>query len=226
MIITCKNLGVFMNLKTKIEIENFLKKQRIIKYKKGQILVRPEDSLGKIILEKEGYARIYKMTSDGKEISWPKLRPMWAYSISSALLERENEYYAEAITNLEAWVIPVKDFMEFLEKNTVIHSEIYKGIISELLELSEQIEKIMFAEAYAKIAILIKDLADKFGKKDKNKIIIELNIPHRILASITGLTRETVTLQVLKMQKENIVEGKSRNFIIKDMEKLISIAQI
>lgn len=216
-----------MNLKIKTEIESFLKKQRIIKYKKGQILVRPEDNLGKIILEKEGYARIYKMTSDGKEISWPKLRPMWTYSISSALLERENEYYAEAISNLEAWVIPVKDFMEFINKNKELHLEIYKEIIAELLELSEQIEKIMFAEAYSKVAILIKDLADKFGKKDKNgTTIVKFNVAHRILASITGLTRETVTLQILKLQKEKIIEGRSRNFIIKDMDKLTAISQL
>lgn len=215
-----------MNLEIKKEIENFLKKQRVIKYKKGQILVRPEDSLDKIILEKKGYARIYKVTSDGREISWPKLRPMWAYSISSALLERENEYYAEAITNLEAWVIPIKDFMKFIDENEAIHSAVYKEVMVELLELSEQIEKLMFTEAYTKIAILIKDLADKFGKKNKNEVIVEFNVAHRILASITGLTRETVTLQILKMQKEKIIASKSRNFVIKDMDKLIEISQI
>ena len=215
-----------MDSKTKIEIKKFLEGQRIIKYKKGQILVRPEDDLGKIVLEKEGFARVYKMTDDGKEISWPSLRPMWMYSISAALLERENEYYAEAVSDLEAYVVPTKDFMTFLKEKMDIHPEVYKEVISELLLLSEQLEKLMFSEAYAKVAILIEDFADRFGKKEGNKIVIDFNIPHRVMASISGLTRETVTLQVLKMQKEKILKAKSRNIVIDDMEKLREISQI
>lgn len=209
-----------MDLKIKTEINNFLKKQRVVNYKKGQILVRPEDSLGKIILEKEGYARVFKMTNEGKEISWPELRPMWMYSISSALIEKENEYYAEAITDLEAWVVPISDFMDFLKEKKTIHLEIYKEIITEFLDLSEQIEKIMVAEAYEKVGILIESLANKFGKESNGEIIVGFNVPHRILASITGLTRETVTLQILKMQKKNILEARSRNLIIKDISRL------
>lgn len=209
-----------MDLEIKTEINNFLKKQRVVNYKKGQILVRPEDSLGKIILEKEGYARVFKMTSEGKEISWPELRPMWMYSISSALIEKENEYYAEAITDLEAWVVPISDFMDFLKEKKTIHLEIYKEIITEFLDLSEQIEKIMVAEAYEKVGILIESLANKFGKESNGEIIVGFNVPHRILASITGLTRETVTLQILKMQKKNILEARSRNLIIKDISRL------
>jgi CRP/FNR family transcriptional regulator, cyclic AMP receptor protein len=214
-----------MDLKIKTEIKNFLEKQRVIKYKKGQILVRPEDDLGKIVLEKEGFSRVYKMTSDGKEVSWPNLRPLWIYSISSALLEKENEYYAEAVSDLEAYVVPIKDFMAFLEEKTV-YTEVYKELVEELLILSEQLEKLMFSEAYGKVAVLIEDFAKRFGKRDGNKIVMESNIPHRVLASISGLTRETVTLQVLKLQKEKILKAKSRNIVINDIKKLEEIAQI
>lgn len=215
-----------MDSKIKIEIKNFLEKQRVIKYKKGQILVRPEDDLGKIVLEKKGFARVYKMTDDGKEVSWPNLRPMWIYSISSALLKRENDYYVEAVSDLEAYVVPVKDFMTFLKEGINIRTKVYEEIIEELLILSEQLEKLIFSEAYEKVAILIEDFAKKFGKRDDNKITMETNIPHRVLASISGLTRETVTLQILKLQKENILKAKSRNIVINDINKLEEIAQI
>ena len=215
-----------MDLKIKAEIEEFLKKGRVIRYKKGQILVRPEDDLGKIVLEKEGYARVYKMTDDGKEISWPSIRPMWVYSISSALLERENEYYAEAVTDLEAYVVSVNDFMEFLKEKMAVYPEIYKEVIKELILLLEQVEKLIFAEAYAKVAIMIEEFASRFGKKEGNKMEIGFNIPHRVMASISGLTRETVTLQILKMQKDGIIKARSRNIVINDWEKLKEIGQI
>jgi len=210
----------------KSEIKNFLKKYKTIRYKKGQILVRPGDNLGKIVLEKTGYARIYKVTTDGKEISWPIIRPMWTYSLISSILENENEYYAEAITNLEAWVVPMSDFINFLQAKKEIELETYKSVIIDLFKLSEKMEKLIFAEALQKMAILIDDLAQNFGEKQKNEIVINFNVPHRVLASITGLTRETVTLQILKMQKNKILYNKGRSIVVKDVKKLKLLGQM
>ncbi|MDD4937883.1 MAG: Crp/Fnr family transcriptional regulator [Candidatus Shapirobacteria bacterium] len=215
-----------MNQKMKSEVEVFFRKHKLIKYKKGQILVRPDDNLGKIFLEKTGYARVYKITDSGREISWPNLRPMWLYSVISALLEQENEYYVEAVNNLEAWVVPVADFKKFLEEKKELSKEIYKSLMEDLLQLSEKMEQLILAEAYTKVTILINELVKNFGEKKGNEIIINFNIPHRVLASITGLTRETVTLQILKMQKRKILENRKRNIVIKDIKKLMSESQI
>jgi CRP-like cAMP-binding protein len=209
-----------MKQKTKIEIETFLKKYKIVTYKKGQILVRPGDNFEKIILEKEGFNRVYKTTDDEREISWPILKPMWLYSLITALMEKENEYYVETVTKMEAWVVPLDDFLKFLGSKPEVWEEIYKSTILELVDLSQKIEELVLADAYTKVAILINGLAIDFGKKRGNEIIIDFNIPHRVLASITGLTRETVTLQILKMQKEGILSNKGRSIIIKDIKRL------
>jgi CRP-like cAMP-binding protein len=47
-----------------------------------------------------------------------------------------------------------------------------------------------------------------------------------MLASMTGLTRETVTLQILKLQKEGFLYNKGRRIVVKDMDKLKEIAQV
>lgn len=209
-----------MNQKIKTEIENFLKKYKLVKYKKGQILVRPGDLFGKVILEKTGFARVYKATEDEREVSWPILKPMWLYSLITAIGDKKNEYYVETVTKMEAWVVPIDEFLNFLETKRGILEEIYRLTILDLVDLTEKIEKLVLADAYTKVAILINELAINFGKKKGNEIIIDFNIPHRVLASITGLTRETVTLQILKMQKEGILRNQGREMIIKNIKKL------
>ncbi|MFA5532073.1 MAG: Crp/Fnr family transcriptional regulator [Candidatus Shapirobacteria bacterium] len=209
-----------MNKKIQIEIENFLKKYKLVKYKKGQILVRPGDLFGKVILEKTGFARVYKATEDEREISWPILKPMWLYSLITAIGDKKNEYYVETVTAMEAWVVPVDEFLNFLETKKGILEEIYRSTILDLVDLTEKIEKLVLADAYTKVAILINELAINFGKKKGKEIIIDFNIPHRVLASITGLTRETVTLQILKMQKEGILHNQGREMVIKEIKKL------
>lgn len=204
--------------KIKTEIDNFLKKYKTVKYKKGQVLVRPGDLFGKVILEKTGFARVYKTTDDEKEISWPILKPMWLYSLIMALGEDKSEYYVETITKMEAWVVPIEDFLKFLD--SINKEELYKSIIFDLVELSEKTEKLILADAYTKVATLIVDLAQNFGKKQDKEVLIDFNIPHRVWASITGLTRETVTLQILKMQKQGLLRNQQRKIVIRDINKL------
>lgn len=93
-------------------------------------------------------------------------------------------------------------------------------MIFDLIELAEKTEKLILADAYTKVAMLIIDLANNFGKKQGQEILIDVNIPHRVWASITGLTRETVTLQILKMQKRGLLKNEQRKIIIKDINKL------
>ena len=198
----------------KKEIDIFLKKYKTIKYKKGQVLVRMGDTFDKIIIEKEGFARVYQSNNEGKEVSWPILKPMWLYSWVTAFGGGKSKYNIETVTNMEAWTIPVGEFDKFLKE------EIYSEMIKGLINLSLKTEELILADAYTKVKILLADLANNFGKKSNNEILIDFNIPHRVLASITGLTRETVTLQILKMQKKGILENKKRTMVIKDINKL------
>lgn len=207
-----------MNPNFKKEIENFLKKYKTIKYKKGQILIRPEDTFGKVILEKNGFARVYKISKTGEEISWPILKPMWIYSMITALNDNKSEYFIETVTQMEAWVIPIEDFWDFWKSKNI--EDLYQLNIRNLVELTEKQSELLIADAYTKVAILLREMATNFGEKQGKKISLNFNIPHRVWASITGLTRETVTLQILKMQKQGILRNNKRKLVIDDIDRL------
>lgn len=207
-----------MNLNFKKETENFFKKYKTIKYKKGQILVRPGDIFGKMILEKSGFARIYKINKEGKEISWPILKPMWIYSVITALSNNKSDYYIETVTQMEAWVIPIEDFWKFWKSKNI--EDLYQLNIKNLIELTDKQGELLIADAYNKVSILLRELALNFGEKHGKKIALNFNIPHRVWASITGLTRETVTLQILKMQKQGILKNNKRKLVINDIDRL------
>ena len=200
------------------KLKDFLTKYKTIKYKKGQILVRPGDTFDKVIIEKDGFARVYQSNNEGKEVSWPILKPMWLYSWVTGFNKGKSQYYMETVTEMEAWSIPIDEFDEFFKN--VKKEDLHLEIIKDLIDLSSKSEKIILSDAYTKVKILLGDLANNFGKKSGKEVLIDFNIPHRVLASITGLTRETVTLQILKMQKKGILENKKRTVVIKDITKL------
>jgi CRP/FNR family transcriptional regulator, cyclic AMP receptor protein len=216
-----------MNEKTRKQLISFFKKYNLIKYKKGQILFRPGENIPGIAFTKSGYVRVYTIAKDGREITFPMLTPLFFCSLVNALTKRENKYYFEAISPVEMWVAPTNDLLDYAKKDADLYDKLTRSMIIDFMDLTNNIQQLIFGDAYVKIANLIYTIADKFGEnKNKDETIITFNTPHRMLASMTGLTRETVTLQILKLQKEGFIYNKGRHIVIRNMNKLKDVAQV
>ena len=214
-----------MNDKIKKQLVSFFSQFEVIKYKKGQILFRPGEDLNTAYIEKSGFLRAYVVNGE-KETSLPSLRPLFFCSGINGLYKKPNRHFVEAITAVELWAVPMNEFVKFIEKDENILNEVNKKLIDELIDLSICWRQIVAGDAESKVAGLICLIAKDVGEKKGSEILINFNTPHRVLASMSGLTRETVTLQILKFQKQGYLYNKKRTMVIKNIEKIREIARI
>ena len=208
------------------KIVSFFNKYKLLKFKKGQVILEAGKDFPGIIYVKSGYARMYAVSKDKKEITLPMFQPMFFCSLINFVISRSNKYFFEAISPVEVWVAPEEDFVKFLKEDEKLYSQVMKEIMAEFSELTENVQQLVFGDAYSKIAGLIYSVAVKFGEEQKGGIMVSFKIPHRMLASMTGLTRETVTLQLLKLQKTGYLTTKGRYLIVKNMDKLKELSKI
>lgn len=214
-----------MNDKIQKKLVAFFNKFDVIKYKKGQILFRPGENLNTAYIEKSGSLRAYTV-DNGKETTLPSLKPLFFCAALNGIYNKTNRYFVEAITTVELWAVPMDQFVKFIESDPEILSEVNIHLISGLVDLSHSWQQIVAGDAAGKVAGLICMIAKEVGEKRNGEILININTPHRIMASMAGLTRETVTLQILKFQKNGYLYNKKRNMVIKNIEKLKEIAKI
>ncbi|MFA7676464.1 MAG: Crp/Fnr family transcriptional regulator [Candidatus Shapirobacteria bacterium] len=214
-----------MNEKIKKQLETFFGQFELIKYKKGQVLFRPGENLNTAYIEKSGFLRAY-VINNGKEASLPSLKPLFFCAALNGLHKKTNKYFVEAITSIELWAVPMSEFVKFIEKDTEILKAVNEKLIEDLIDLSNSWQQIVAGDAASKVAGLICMVAREIGEKKGDEILINFNTPHRVLASMAGLTRETVTLQILKLQKQGYLYNKSRKIVIKNIEKIKEIARI
>lgn len=207
-----------MDTKIIKKITPFLKGYELVKYKKGQLIYKPSES-SMVCLIKSGYTRTYLLSKEGQEITLPIIKSLFFSSLIPHITGEKNQYYFESISPIEMWQIPKDEFLTFIKEDKELFNEVVKSIITEFSFLTDSFQKIILGNAYIKIASLINSIANEAGKIKGNEVRISLNVPHRIMASMTGLTRETVTLQILKMQKDGYLKTKGRNIIIRDYKK-------
>ncbi len=208
-----------MEIKSKKNLEKFLEPYRTTKYKKDELISQPGEILTSIFLIKSGCARIYAICKNGQEVTIQIHKACSYFPQFFVGPKTKSQFYAEAITPLEVWKIPKKEAVNFLVNNPEIIPEAMDFISHAFRELLLRIENLVSGNAYTKVVGVLLSLAGETNAR-KNQVALDLTLTHRIIASLTGLTRETVTLQILKLKKEGLVSGKGRSLIINDLAKL------
>ena len=132
----------------------------------------------------------------------------------------ENRYYFEAVSSVEMYVCPKDEAVEYFKKDMEAGTGLVKSIMSAFLDLTDQIGYLLSGTAYNKIAAILVSLTNNRN----NSLKIDFGITHKMLASLTGLTRETVTLQMIKLDKAKIIQNKSKKVVVLNEERLKKIA--
>lgn len=209
-----------MNLGERKKIEVFFKQYKSIKYNKGEIIFHPGELFENISLAKSGYARIYTISKEGLESSIYIFRPMFYFTLLYALTGIENKYYFEALTPIEAIRAPKDDVISFLKKDPDLMLEVIRDICSTFKDLMCSIEYLIAGNAYTKITSALLTLAERVGKKEKDRVVINLNTSHRIIASLTGIARETVSVNMKKLERKGVISYEGKNLIINNLHHL------
>lgn len=217
----------FIDKEMKAKLVEFFGKYSLIKYEKGKLILKPGENFSGVVFTKSGYVAMYTLSKEGKQITAPIWRPLFFSSMVCVTTGMENNYYFETITPVEIWVAPVADWVNFAKSNEKMCWKLTKVIVGEFVAMTEMNQRIIAGDATSKVAGLIYSMGLRYGEEsEKGGVKIKFNTPHRLIASMTGLTRETVTLQILRLQKEKILKVEGRRIIISDMTGLKNKAVI
>ncbi len=180
----------------------------IVRFKKGQKIVSIGDVLDYVGSVKEGIVRFHR-PNQGREVSLLNMKMFYEWSAMMAITGDKSKVVAEAMTVVEMTKTPKSDFIKEITTDPNQNAIFLQKISKMFLDLMDKHINIVGASAIGKVAAVI--LATN-GEK--------YPLTHKLIASLTGLTRETVTLQMLKLEKLKIVDNANRKVKILDKKKL------
>jgi len=210
-----------MNSETKgrKSLEKILEKYPLAKLRRNEQVFQPGDSLDFAYFVKSGFVRIYAICKNGQEVTVFILKPHFLLPLFFASSHFRSRYYAEALTAVEAYQIPKKEMTGLMAENPEVFSEVMDSLTVTFRDTLGEIEYLASGNAYTKVVSVLLSLAPEISRKT-TEVSLDLPATHRIIASMTGLTRETVTLQMLKLKKRGLITGKGRRLVIKDLTRL------
>ena len=210
-----------MDEQIKIKLEKFFSNYKTVKYGRGEIILRPGQNLDYVGFIKSGYVRVYTLNDNGQEVTMQFFKPILYFTTIMAMTGMENKYFFETVSAVEMYQCPKNEAMDFFKKDMETGTGLTKSIMVAFLDLTDQIGYLLSGTARNKIAAMLISLTNKPGGSGK----IDFGITHKMIASLTGLTRETVTLQMIKLEKDGVIENKSKKVVVLDKSRLEKIAK-
>lgn len=195
------------------------------KFAKNSIFFKPGDKIENIYFNKSGFGRAYTKTNFG-ENTLNVFKPLFMVSVMHYFTHARNDLYFQALTPAEVYVVPKEDFKKFLAKNSEMEAIIMDYFFNSILRYLSNQGNLINGTAINKVASVLLQLVYDFGDIKSDFVVVNFPATHRVIANIVGLTRETTSVQMSKLQKLGIISSKRAQFQVKNLQKLINIAAL
>lgn len=167
-----------------------------------------------------GVIKIYKSSSGG-QIKTLALLQRGDFFGEMALLDEEmRSATARVLEPAEILIINKSNFMNKLKEKPQLGMKIMETLSYRIREANRQIEALTFQNVIGRVAMVLIDLAKKYGKKVPKGILIEFELTHQELAELVGTVREIVTKNLNKLKILKCIEIENHYIIITHKEGL------
>lgn len=200
------------------KIETFFKQFKNIHFKKGEILIRAEDTPVGIFYLYSGCVKEYAISKKGDEIVVNVFKPTAFFPMSWAINDTFNEYYFEALEDTEAWRAPRNDVLTFLKNNPDVLFDLLSRLYSGVDGLLNRTTYLMSGNAYDRLILELLLYARRFAK---GKTKVEIEISEKELAAQSGMTRETVSREMKILKEKKLIVSAGNKLIISNIEDII-----
>lgn len=223
--ICARNISIFSSL-SDLELANIIKLVIKREYIKGEVLCREGEVSDNLFLIRDGKIKISKVTKSGKEQILHILTKGDFFGEANLFDDKESNFTATAISNAKVGTLSKSNLEQILKMNPQISMKILKELSHKLAETEELAKFLATKDVDARIASMLLEFSNKFGKLVDGKMHIDLPLNREDMANYCGITRETISRKLSKFENENIIELKGNKVvIIKDMDLIKDLSE-
>ncbi len=183
--------------------------------------MRPGDVPQGIHHLEKGYARLYSLSPEGKELTLVIYKPGDFFPVVWTFTGKTSIYYVDTLSDVILRRAPREKFMELIKEDADVFFRVTLDIIKRFQESLKRMEHLVFGNSSSRLASVLLICAERFGiQNNKSGTRIPIPFTHKEIADLVGLARETVSIEIKKFKDEGIIGYKGRFIVIKNERRL------
>jgi CRP/FNR family cyclic AMP-dependent transcriptional regulator len=188
-----------------------------------QVVYLPGDPGEHVFFIQGGRIKCSKVSRDGKELTLTYVTAGSFFGELCVLDGAPREEMAEAMKNSIITVLPRTAIHSLLLTDPRLSFRFLKVIGLRRRAMETKIEHLVFRDVHAKLAALLIELGEEYGKETENGLQIDQKITHQEMANLIGSTRETISLTLAAFKRKDLVQLFGRTVVLTDLDGLAAL---
>lgn len=218
------NENTFEERLSKEDFERFQITKEIVTFHKGENLFDENENPKGVYFLRKGTAKLSKIGAYGKEQILRFIKEGDVIGYRSLLCGENFQAKAEAMTDVEALMVPSDFFMHLLETDVKLSFAMLQKIAFELGESSNTITFLAQKTVRERLAEVLLLLEQKLGTDPEG--YIKISLTREEIANLIGTATESAIRLISEFKQDQLIETEGRNIKILNHEKLIKLGHV
>jgi len=208
------------------QLRRLERRARMRDFPRNSSIYLPSDETDGAFLLGRGRVRICSNTADGKQAILAFIDPGELFGELSLVQGGEREERAEAAVNSTVILLPGEELRQLMEESATLSLGVTKLIGLRRRRVERRLKNLLFRSNRDRIGHLLMELTEQYGKVVDEGVLLNIKLSHQELASIIGVTRETVTKLLGEMQSEGLLKVSRQRLVIRNLRRLAVILDV
>ncbi|MBC6993217.1 Crp/Fnr family transcriptional regulator [Neolewinella lacunae] len=185
------------------------------------VIYQPGDASDHIFLLTQGAVKISTHNSEGKEVIKQLIHPEAIFGELALVGETQRTETAHSLKEeVHFYTIRVSDFQRILAKSPALSLSLLQLFGQRMMAAEHKLENLIFKDARSRIVGFLYEVVAERGRRVGFEMLLKHSLTHQDIANITCTSRQTVTLVLNELRKENLIYFNRGRILVRDMETL------
>ena len=210
---------------SQFDLERIAAAATCARFGRHEKIFRRGESETNLIIMVSGRVKLSATSTDGQELLANIVERGHVFGEIAVIDGKPRSYDATALEASELLIVKRKDLIPFLEERPDICLRFMETLCERLRRSEALIQDAVFLNAGPRLARQLLRLAETYGRKDGDAICIDLAVSQSDLASLVGMTRESINKQLCNWRRAGVIWFKGKNYKVLKLDTLRNAAK-
>jgi CRP/FNR family transcriptional regulator, cyclic AMP receptor protein len=192
-------------------------------YKKGDYIIRPDETPSGVFYIYDGIVKAYDITKYGEENLLIIRKSHEIFPLIWALTGKERDVIYQALAPTTVHKISRECFEEEILKHTETMAPLLDMTIEMYRLHSERILNLEYRSVRERIVSFLLTMSKRFGRETDEGVVIDVPLRHQDVASSINASRETTSRELAALERRGVILNRQSCIILVDKAQLKSM---
>jgi CRP/FNR family cyclic AMP-dependent transcriptional regulator len=206
-------------------VEDLAAASRAQTFEPDTLILRRGEVARSLYIVVAGSVEISAASADGRRLVIRYGGPQWAFGLLSVLDGQVMNHYCRAHERTTVLVVPKNALFAVLRREPSLWESIVFEVVERNRFILRQFAEQAFEPLRVRLARAILILAESYGVGCTDGVAVELRLAKDRLGELLGVTRQSVTKEIKRLESEGVLTMHYGRILIRDVAEISAIAR-